>query len=520
METHRLFPMINDVATRARILEQVQRVSFIIPSLYTFFEDTKWLEPCAKIMRSLLPPGCRDSTKQSFFRRYTGSTVSRIQENSSQFTNKRGSEADNVKLSYVQLWMFAWRHFPELSGIMPRRDAGFPKPQAKSSNLQCLNRFAKLAADLGFESDIISNLRSRNPDLDMALLFMNEARPAEFYPISSDVRNSAAQRICEALNLTWSPSNEYRDPGLQPEVSLDYRCGRPHEQSHNHTKSHFFFPNIYRNHIERLSYLSVNRDIFFAFFGPISEPASLNNEVEQRTDTDRMSDNENEDMAEAPPLPPPENSTPVQTNSSLVPAEAQSASANHTLVVTPHSVPPMAPNVQLTGNETNRIVASSVGGPVIRQEEDGLAVSDSMALVHTSQPTPITQQTRTEQNGTLDPSLYEKWTTMCKTGDLFLIWVSNLRWAWLRGGIMSESDRVTIFAGDPRFKVYNELHKSLKSVVPERLRENRRGPGRDGIIYIFEKDVRLQEGAIIGDETSVRLSNLIDIVLQRIRNPR
>ena len=301
--------------------------------------------------------------------------------------------------------MFAWRHFPELSGIMPRRDTGFPKPQAKSSNLQCLNRFAKLAADLDFESDIISNLRSRNPDLDMALLFMNEARPAEFYPISSDIRNSAAQRICEALNLTWSSNNEYRDPGLQPEVSLDYRSGRSHEQSHNHTKSHFFSPNIYRNYIESLSYLSVNRDIFFAFFGPISEPASLNNEVEQRTDTDRMSG-----VIDDEPPPLPENSTPVQTNSSLVPAAAESASANHTLVVTPHSVLPIAPNIQLTGNESNRIVASSAGGPVIRQEEDGLAVSNSMALVHTSQPTPITQQITPGQNG-LSMSPIEAWTT-------------------------------------------------------------------------------------------------------------
>ena len=206
--------------------------------------------------------------------------MSRIQESSTKYTNKRGSEAEIVKLDYVQLWMFAWRHFPELSGILLRRDIGFPKPQSRSSNLQCLNRLVRLATDLGFESDVISNLLCRNPDLDIARLFMEEVRPVEFYTISSDIRNRAAERICEALNLTLNSSHESPEPTLQPEVCLDHRCGRPHEESHKYAKSNFFFPSIYRSNIRRLSYLAVNKDIFLAFFGSILEPASVDTEME------------------------------------------------------------------------------------------------------------------------------------------------------------------------------------------------------------------------------------------------
>jgi len=67
MHTHVLFPMIIEPEVRSRILSNIQTTDCIIPSLYTFFEDTKWLEPCAKTLRNLLPTNCRLSTHESMF---------------------------------------------------------------------------------------------------------------------------------------------------------------------------------------------------------------------------------------------------------------------------------------------------------------------------------------------------------------------------------------------------------------------------------------------------------------------
>ena len=37
------------------ILERIRFIKYIIPSLYMFLEDTKYLEPYAKILKAILP---------------------------------------------------------------------------------------------------------------------------------------------------------------------------------------------------------------------------------------------------------------------------------------------------------------------------------------------------------------------------------------------------------------------------------------------------------------------------------
>ena len=278
METMQLFSMITDSAVRRQILERLGEVPHIIPSLHTFLEDTKWLEPCAKIMRSLLPgkkessllAGDKESTQDSFLRLYSGSTTRKIEHHPMDRRENTGSEVENARLGYLQLWMFAWRHFPELSGITPRKDVGYPKPQAKASNPQCLHRLAEMAHWLGFGSSKITELLSQDPDMSMARSFLEEARPKEFYSMSGDTRARVVQQIHQALktssdSLTQDPQRTDQVVGI-----LDHRCGRPHQGSHDSSKSRFFFPIIYGDTIKELSYLSVNRDIFLAFFGPIS----------------------------------------------------------------------------------------------------------------------------------------------------------------------------------------------------------------------------------------------------------
>ena len=72
MSQRNLFPNIDDVPIRTRIQESLLRVPCLIPSLATFFEDTKWLEPVAKVIRKLLPPSCKKSNRRALFRKYTG----------------------------------------------------------------------------------------------------------------------------------------------------------------------------------------------------------------------------------------------------------------------------------------------------------------------------------------------------------------------------------------------------------------------------------------------------------------
>lgn len=51
---------------RPSILARLKSIKYIIPSLHTFLEDTKYLESCAKIMKSILPINFKDFIREAF----------------------------------------------------------------------------------------------------------------------------------------------------------------------------------------------------------------------------------------------------------------------------------------------------------------------------------------------------------------------------------------------------------------------------------------------------------------------
>ncbi|KAL9042038.1 MAG: hypothetical protein Q9214_003906, partial [Letrouitia sp. 1 TL-2023] len=54
-----IFPTVASHSIRANILGRLREIKHVIPTIHTFLEDTKYLEPCAQIMKSILPQGFR-----------------------------------------------------------------------------------------------------------------------------------------------------------------------------------------------------------------------------------------------------------------------------------------------------------------------------------------------------------------------------------------------------------------------------------------------------------------------------
>ena len=275
MHSGKLFPLISDFDLRSRILRNIQETQHNIPSLHTFLEDTKWLEPCAKVLGQLLPKS-KSSIRRSFLNSYTGiqqrDGTFRVEQRDLSFVERPGSEFQAAESGYRQLWLFSWRHFPELSATVPRKDIGKPKPRARACNEQYWQQLACLARSLGFESEEIDQLNGRDPDSKMALEFLNQARPSDSYYISDEARTTHARKICQILKAverqTCTISGYMSEPKADGAITIDHRCGRPHEHSHTYSKAWFFLNEIYNPQISTsLSHFSVNRDIFRAFFG-------------------------------------------------------------------------------------------------------------------------------------------------------------------------------------------------------------------------------------------------------------
>lgn len=128
MSQRQLFPSIKDDLQRSQTLLRLRSIPYIIPSIYTFLEDTKYLEPCAKIMK-ILPKGFRGTISQAFNKSHNGQRRFREQigedkhydrdEDTGPIARRRG---------YVQLWLYAFRHFACMVNQAPRKDPGKPKP--------------------------------------------------------------------------------------------------------------------------------------------------------------------------------------------------------------------------------------------------------------------------------------------------------------------------------------------------------------------------------------------------------
>ncbi|MCJ1250104.1 hypothetical protein MMC30_007330 [Trapelia coarctata] len=270
MQKGELFPRINDERSRGALTERLQSIDFSIPSLYTFFEDTKWLEPCAKIIRGLLPAKFRGSIRKAMIQRYIGlplQTNCCVELSSGAYSYIEFDEKATAALAYRQLWMYAWRHFPNLAMIAPRKDTGSSKPEIKERNPLYAQHLAVLAQKIGFESKEISALAQASCDSIITYEYLSRVRPMDLYQECPQQRANVVESIINLLN-SFKPAIEAVSPWQGVEVPIIQRCGRPHQVSFDLSKRCFFTEFIYLKPTDRsMCHFLVNRDIFRAFFG-------------------------------------------------------------------------------------------------------------------------------------------------------------------------------------------------------------------------------------------------------------
>ena len=273
MSSWTLFPLITDNSSRLQLQDSLLKISCAIPSLYTFLEDTKWLEPGLCAMRGLLPAGCRESTRLAFSRIYSsrGQTEGQVKiENSQgQFCFVSGDEKVAFDSSYCQLWLFAWRHFPDLTSFTPRKDKGRAKPPVKAKSQSRWHELAALASELGYESQEISRIKSQDPDPAMAEGLLSQVSCEGTHDASLELHQQSVQSICAVVKAyraglaRQAPTNAPADRGP---IGLEHRCGRPHETPLRKSGPWFYLPNVFKSQTSPASYFSFNRDIFRAFF--------------------------------------------------------------------------------------------------------------------------------------------------------------------------------------------------------------------------------------------------------------
>ena len=274
MECRALFRSISDIIERQKLLDNILSITRRIPSLATFCEDTKYLEPCASAMKRLLEPKFKGTIYQAMRNIFSSTgcqprTFLR-QDSDHQLHPVQGLETDRFKFSYRQLWVYAFRLFPELVNVAPRKEPDQPKPVVKEPSALAWHRFAELAWKMGFNSKQIQLLVSDNALEKEIRQFLLRVSPNTS---SEETIQRQLKDIYQSLESNQREPSRLLDPVLTTDdcnQDLQHRCGRPFENSQELAKESIYLRSLYEINESRGKYITsffVKRDTFQAFLG-------------------------------------------------------------------------------------------------------------------------------------------------------------------------------------------------------------------------------------------------------------
>jgi hypothetical protein len=271
-----LFPGIEDERDRIVIWEKLKAFTYLIPSLYTLFEDIKYLKAPAKALRKLFSKTSdtvyQHMTQSLFLGRNQNDHTYLIQTSEQSFREENGNPTDQVEFGYCQVWLYLWRHWTELVPECPRKDDSAPTPVPQKANVSKWFELATLAARLGFESDEINYLLSSDPDRKLAIEVLHKARDPEYFTYEDPAFQASINQIVAIFNLAIPKSRDNMLSMLDDacEEALERRCGRTFDKAYEHSRKHLFLDVLHRQHTgnrRNISCIFVTASVYFAFFG-------------------------------------------------------------------------------------------------------------------------------------------------------------------------------------------------------------------------------------------------------------
>lgn len=240
--THSIFTRVSSQEDRDALKKNIHSIRTTIPSLYTFFEDMKYLEPCAKVLRALLPPRTKQSTYcglTSIYRQPKDILV----EHTHNDLRVHACERHAARLGIQQLWLFVLRNFPLMTNFTTRKAFDKDKPNAIEPSPTVWQEFGALARRLGFYGVLVSDLETKDPTGALVCQLLDRYAEgsskdqAAADKIGNILRSIRGQRVhCKSANFV----------STQRQIAAVERCGRPFEDDHHNDKACLYLPEIYR----------------------------------------------------------------------------------------------------------------------------------------------------------------------------------------------------------------------------------------------------------------------------------
>jgi hypothetical protein len=280
MKCGSLFSAVRDQELRKVITRNIMQVDYLIPSLRTFCEDTKYLELCATAVKLLVQPKYKETVDKALRRIYSPSENSpnRALLEESELSLKEVECSDSMRFDFsrLQIFLACMRNFDSMVNIACRKDTKEAKPAVTAPNAIIIHNLALLAQKLGFNSDRIEYLISTQPLLEeiySCLLRLDTSRYIQEEELRKRARNYL--RLWEEENYQMDISMDRSEDRVRLTVDTEdqkmiQRCGRPFQRSHINDKEFLFLHQIYDTRMTVGRFITsfyVKRSIFISFFG-------------------------------------------------------------------------------------------------------------------------------------------------------------------------------------------------------------------------------------------------------------
>lgn len=259
-EKREIFPTVLDEDDRNTLRANIFGLNTLVPTLWTFFETLKYLEPMCESLKYMLGDRLRGSIRKSLMGCY-------FQPERTFLQTRLGHKAqlltsnDTKQLAYTELWAFCARHFDELTTFTPKKHKGVSKPSIKGPNPILRQRLAQLATSLGFTTPTIKQELDKDSHKNLAIEYLHKTNPMSTMFSETQIQRVVAAS-CYGLSETDGEEVDFES------LTQDRRCGRPFETDSGCDKKLLFLPKLFREHTsDKISLEFVRKDLFRCLFG-------------------------------------------------------------------------------------------------------------------------------------------------------------------------------------------------------------------------------------------------------------
>ncbi|CBF84445.1 hypothetical protein AN9021.2 [Aspergillus nidulans FGSC A4] len=260
---------------RRNICRRLQSFDGIIPSLYTFWEDFKYLECCAQCIRRLFGQvnGSIWNTMKHMFVGTADEDYGIVQTSEFSFRRQTAGNNERLDLGYRQLWLYAMRNYRLLPQPAKEEEELLVKPSRREADDRVLYEMAELARRLGFWSDEIRALLDGSPDRQIARAALLQARKPDQFQYDPVQLEGLVDRVVACFSAAIEYVRQPPELLADSEVSTRARRGLPQVKAHAQDAPHLFLDKVHNEVTSSSATLTtffVRRCVYFAFFGKCS----------------------------------------------------------------------------------------------------------------------------------------------------------------------------------------------------------------------------------------------------------